>query len=158
MNILALDIATKTGWRTRTASGVWDFKLKADDSKGMRLISFEKQLRATLKKSQINLVVFESYVITPKQANAAHVSLELQGVLKLVCEHLGIEYTSRSPKEIKKFATGNGNASKDAMLEGARLRWAGIDVIDHNHADALWLYDLAEKLYGNCEFALQGAA
>lgn len=32
MKILALDIATKTGWCNNTSSGVWDFNIKKEGS------------------------------------------------------------------------------------------------------------------------------
>ena len=38
MNILALDIATKTGWKTKTASGTWDLKPNRGESEGMRVV------------------------------------------------------------------------------------------------------------------------
>ena len=38
MKILALDIATKTGFATDLTSGVWDLKLKKGESNGMKLI------------------------------------------------------------------------------------------------------------------------
>jgi crossover junction endodeoxyribonuclease RuvC len=48
-----------------------------------------------------------------------------------------------SPGEIKKAATGNGNASKAEMILAARDRWDGVDIsISDNEADALWCAEL----------------
>lgn len=44
------------------------------------------------------------------------------------------------PRKIKKHATGNGNASKDMMLESAKAKWPACEYDDE--ADALWLLDL----------------
>jgi Holliday junction resolvasome RuvABC endonuclease subunit len=67
---------------------------------------------------------------------------ELQGQVKVVCEDLGIQYRGYSSQEIKKFATGKGNANKAAMIEAAKnkLDYPGKD---DNEADALWLLELA---------------
>ncbi|MCO5166610.1 MAG: hypothetical protein M9894_09620 [Planctomycetes bacterium] len=45
---------------------------------------------------------------------------------------------SPTPAEVKKHATGRGNASKADMVEAARQRWR-IAVDDHNQGDALCL-------------------
>lgn len=149
MRILALDIATRTGWaHSLGASGVWDLKVKSDESGGMKLIRFESKLNE-IAKVGINLVAFEAVRnVGPRQGRAVVCQAELQGVLKRWCEEMGIDYRGYSPSEIKKHATGKGNANKERMLEAARERWPDVDLIDDNHADAKWLLDLAMKEYG----------
>ena len=44
-NILALDIATKTGWRTKTSSGVWDLKPNRGESEGMRVVRSKSKVK-----------------------------------------------------------------------------------------------------------------
>jgi Holliday junction resolvasome RuvABC endonuclease subunit len=61
------------------------------------------------------------------------------------CYDNSIEYRGYSPSEIKKHATGKGNANKDAILKAARQRWPDVEIVDDNEADALWLLDLAQK-------------
>lgn len=139
-NLLALDIATKTGWATTTASGVWDLAPKKDESKGMALIRFKAKLTEIVKAEEINLVVFE-------RPAGMHVSSvisqsEKHGVLKLFCEENSIEYKAYSASEIKRFATGKGNAGKPLMIQAARDKY-GIEPIDDNHADSLHIYHLA---------------
>jgi Holliday junction resolvasome RuvABC endonuclease subunit len=46
-------------------------------------------------------------------------------------------------KQLKKWATGKGNASKKAVFEAARVRWPDIRIQDDNQADALWILDAA---------------
>ena len=58
--ILALDLATKTGWalRDRTgaiASGVQEFSLKRGESKGMRFLRFRKWLRDMLALGEMGI-------------------------------------------------------------------------------------------------------
>jgi Holliday junction resolvasome RuvABC endonuclease subunit len=59
------------------------------------------------------------------------------------CEERKIPYEGIPVATIKKHATGKGNAKKDAMMEAARARWPSVALEDDNHADALWIGDLA---------------
>lgn len=136
---LALDIATSTGWCTRTASGTWDFKLKKDESKGMRLIRFRAKLRETCELEQIKLIVFEQLATYGKFPN--FVAAEMQGVLKLFCEENKIEYRSYAPKAIKLWGTGSGGAKKLKMIDAAKKYKP--DVESDDEADAIILYHFA---------------
>lgn len=142
MNILALDIATNTGFCTTTASGVWNLTPRKNESKGIRLIKFKASLREICELEKINLVVFEGAVTYGKFPN--HVAVEMQGVLKLFCEENNIEYKSYMPTEIKKFATGKGNAKKEQVILSAKTRF-NYEGFDDNEADAICLYHLALK-------------
>ena len=144
-NILALDVATKTGWCTKTAYGTWDFSLKRDESAGMRLVRFKAKLREICALEEINLITFE--LSQGFHQNAVIVQSELHGVLKLFCEENKINYRSFAPSEIKKFATGKGNANKDAMVQAAVNRY-GYFGNDDNTADALHIYHLTRQSLG----------
>lgn len=50
----------------------------------------------------------------------------------------GVRVVELGPSQLKKFATGRGNADKAAMRV-ALLKRAGLDVADDNQADAWWL-------------------
>ena len=151
LKLLSLDPATKTGWAffdgNNTISGVFDFKIKRDESGGMRLIRFKARLNEIYNSDPpIDIVVFEAARHAgPHMQGALVVQAELQGVLKSWCEEKKIEYRGYSPKEIKKHATGSGNANKDKMLAAAKEKWPDIDIIDDNMADSLFLLDLARK-------------
>ncbi len=142
LKILALDIATMTGYCTTTTSGVWNLTPRKNESKGIRLIKFKASLREMVQLEQINLIVFEGAVTYGKFPN--HVGIELQGVLKLFCEENSIEYRSYMPTEIKKFGTGKGNAKKDQMIQVAQEKY-GYQGNNDNEADAIILYHLAIK-------------
>lgn len=147
MNILAIDPATKCGWATDTAGGVWDLSIRRDESGGMRLIRLKAKLLEVVKACSINVVVFEAARnAKASMQGALVVQAELQSVIKTVCEELGgVEYRGYSPAELKKHATGKGNSNKAAMVEAATVKWPHIAIEDDNHADALWLLDLAKK-------------
>lgn len=144
MKILALDVATKCGWATETASGMWDFKIKKDESSGMRLIRFRSKLKELLSLEGINLITFESPAVYSKHPN--FVQLEMHGVLKIFCDDNNIQYRAFAPTEVKQFATGNGRAGKPAMIAAAKekLAYTGND---DNEADALWIYQITKTYY-----------
>jgi Holliday junction resolvasome RuvABC endonuclease subunit len=151
VKILALDLATRTGWAHSSGpSGTWDLSVRRDESGGMRLVRFQGKLGEMLRAAGIDLIVFEvPGFVGPGQMSAAFQS-ELQGVLKLWCESGGepIEYRGYAPKEIKKHATGKGNANKEMMLAAARAKWVDRTIGSDHEADALWLLDLTQKELG----------
>jgi Holliday junction resolvasome RuvABC endonuclease subunit len=145
MPILALDPATKMGWAlSPLISGVWDLSLKRDESMGMKFMRLRAKLNELLENYRIQLVVYESARnAAPKMQGALVHQAQLQAIIIDWATTAGIESKGYSPKEIKKWATGNGNASKDAMLAFAKKRWLGVQILDDNHADALLLWQMA---------------
>lgn len=148
MKILAIDPATKCGWAHSSGiSGTWDFKILRDESAGMRLIRFRGKLNEIYKDVGVDLLVFESARDSKgKRQGALVVQSEIQGVIKSWCEDHKVDYRGYSPKEVKKHATGNGNASKEAMVDAAEAKWKRV-IEDDNEADALWILDLAQSTY-----------
>lgn len=143
MNILALDIATTTGWATEHASGTWNLKPARGESEGMRVVRFRAKVKEIIESMNINLVSYERPAGQHK--SSIMVASEMVGVLKTLCEDLNVEYASYSATEIKKHFTGKGNANKDAMVAEAIRKFPDVTIIDDNHADALALYDLTKK-------------
>ena len=144
-NILALDIATKTGWKTRTASGVWDLKVNRGESESMRVIRFRAKVKELIELENIDLVAYERAAGMYK--SSIIVESEMIGVLKLLCNELNVALACYSATEIKKFATGKGNAKKEAMIEAAKE--LGYNPKDDNEADAIHIYRLCEKDINN---------
>jgi Holliday junction resolvasome RuvABC endonuclease subunit len=145
--ILSLDVATKCGWALGDltaieASGVWDFSVKKDESSGMRLVRFKTKLHELFSTRKIEMVTFERSAGMHKAPII--VQSELHGVLKIVCEDLGIKYKAYSATEVKKFATDKGNANKDAM-RGALSAKHNILKLDDNEIDAIWILKLTQK-------------
>ena len=147
MKILALDPATHCGWaHSLGASGEWDLSVRRDESGGMRLLRFTGKLVEVMRSPGVDLVVFEAARhAMPKMQGTLVVQAEMQGVLKALCEERLIEYRGYSPSEIKKHATGKGNANKQAMQRAAMKRFG--KAVGDNEADALWLLDLATRDY-----------
>lgn len=134
--ILALDPATKTGWATKDDSGMEIFSKDACDRVG----EFYRWLINLVLSDDIEMIVYEK----PGGANYNGVRShsQLEGVIMLVAGITGCGFLGLSAGEIKKFATGNGRAKKDEMIQACKEK-LGIDPIDDNHADAAWIYDYA---------------
>lgn len=145
MNILALDPATKTGYaHSNGLSGVWDYTHKLDQSPGLRLLKFRRDLERFREKYGIDLVGYEApRGFGMQRALVSH--SEFQGIIKAFCEEHKILYRGYSSTQIKKHATGGGTASKDQMKEAAAFMFAPTMIIDDNHADALWILDITTK-------------
>lgn len=136
--LLALDIATHTGWKTESASGVWSLKPNRGESEGMRVVRFKAKVRQMIELEHINLIAYERPAGLHK--SSIMVASEMVGVLKDLCIEVGVDLCCYSASEIKKFATGKGNANKDAMVKSAKE--LGFNPEDDNEADAIHLYNL----------------
>lgn len=145
INILAIDQASKAGWATKNASGVWDFSTRKDESQGMKLLRFRAKLKEVCQLEEINLIAYERVAGFHKSA-IIHAS-KMVAIIESFCEENNIEYKAISATEIKKFATGKGNANKDKMIESARLK-LGYEGDDDNEADALWIYQVVKHELG----------
>lgn len=146
MKILALDPATKCGFAHSSGpSGTFDLSIRKDESGGMRLIRFRAKLDEVKATAGVDLVVFEASR-NSKFGNAIRVAAQLQGVIEMWCTDNGVEYRGYSPAEIKKHATGKGNAGKEQMLEAASNR--GWNPETEDECDALWVLDLARRDLG----------
>ena len=141
MNILALDIATKTGWKTKTTSGTWDLKPNRGESEGMRVVRFKSKVKELVGIEGITLIAYERPAGMHKAS--IMVASEMVGVLKDLCIEMNINLACYSAQQIKKFATGKGNAGKPEMIEAAKK--LGYSPVDDNEADAIHLYHLAQK-------------
>lgn len=79
-------------------------------------------------------VVVEAPILHPKHPSGSIGLVVLHGILRGVAIDGGHEVCTVTPSELKRYATGKGNADKDAMVAAARrLGWEGDD---HNEADA----------------------
>ena len=140
---LALDLGTTSGFCIgqhdgALISGTWNFKPGRYDGGGMRFVRFRKALDELYATMPFSIVHFEE-VRAHKGVDAAHVYGGLMATLQAWCEERSIPYGGVSVQDIKKFATGKGNASKDDMI--AAMRALKFEPVDDNQADAiaLWL-------------------
>jgi hypothetical protein len=143
--ILALDLGTVTGWALRDHeglihSGSQSFKPRRFDGGGMRYLRFTDWLSDLDRMAgPFGRVVFEE-VRRHAGTDAAHIYGGLMATLTAWAELRGVPYQGVPVGSIKKFATGKGNANKDAMMAAAR-GW-GHAPADDNEADAIALLRL----------------
>ncbi len=150
MKILALDLATSTGWALCMAdghieSGVQIFDLKRGESPGMRFIRFRKWLNFMVAGfSEGDLVAFEQ--AHHRGGAATQLAVGLSTRVLEICAERSLEHTSVHSATLKKFVTGVGNASKEWMLKEAR-RLYGPDIESHDEADARHLLRYVMETY-----------
>ena len=145
MKILSLDIASKTGWCIdMNLYGTWDFKTRKDESMGMKLIRFKAKLKEIYKLENFDIVAYERPA--GRHAHAIIHQAKLIGIVEKFCEENNVEYKSYSASEIKKFATGKGNANKQQMIDAAKAKYDYLGD-DDNEADAIhMLYLIKDEL------------
>ena len=149
--ILALDLGTTTGWALRgydglITSGTTSFKSGRYDGGGMRYLRFTGWLTEIDRLSgPIEAIWFEE-VRRHAGTDAAHVYGGLMASLTSWGELRGVPYEGVPVGTIKKYATGRGNADKQAMIAAARAR--GFSPADDNEADAIAILLWAIELQG----------
>ena len=144
MILLALDLGTSTGWcvgdapdATVVLSGVEKLRPGKYDSYGMGAVRFEAMLEKLHAGRRFDHVVYEA-VRAHKGTDAAHVYGGLMTTLQKWCEKRAIPCEGVAVGAIKKFATGKGNAGKDAMI-AAVTAW-GYQPETSDQADAVALF------------------
>lgn len=87
-----------------------------------------------------SLVLIEGYSYNSR--NGGERLGELGGVIRVALYEAGVPYVEVSPPQLKKYATGKGNASKDTVY-GAAVHRAGREFATTDEADAWWLCQMA---------------
>lgn len=145
--ILSLDIGTNCGWAHSSGpSGVERFEQRRGDSPGMRWLAYVAWLQRMLLTAPFEIIVYERPGFLKSRA-ANHVLNVMVGLTEKVAAEQRLEITFRESKEVKKWATGKGNADKAAMLAAAQQKF-GPHITNDNEADALWLLDLVKRDLG----------
>ena len=164
--VLALDLATSTGWALRdtsgqVTSGVQTFDLRRGESAGMRFLRFRAWLREIMALAGGNgVVAFEQ-----AHHRGGHATSLAVGLVTVVLEEAaaqGWETTSVHTATLKKHATGKGNASKGEMIGAAVRRWHSVrpfrlqftttsECCDEDEADALCVLAWALEQIGEAQ-------
>jgi Holliday junction resolvasome RuvABC endonuclease subunit len=163
--LLALDIATKTGWcygrvplrgataieaasspPARPESGVLRVMTEAGGV-GHFLAEFHFRLTRLLYDKRPAGLIIEAPLM-PKMTSYETVRklMSMAGIAEMLADQRGIRWRAvAQPASVKKHWTGKGNAKKDDMIAACRQR--GWWVADDNEADALAIWDLGCHLY-----------
>lgn len=141
--LLALDVATTTGYYSLHGSGAWDFR--ATRSRRTYL-AFYRTLREFILRHGIRRIVAEDVSFNAHNRDLRKLS-ELRGIVLLVSEELEmlpVEFVNVAA--LKKFATGDGRADKGRMIaaciDGYRFHPAS-----HDEADAFLLFHYYVRKY-----------
>ena len=145
MNILALDLASATGWATlydgNISSGVQEFGLKRGESAGMRFLRYRAWLK-TMEEfcpNEVELIVYEQAHHRGGAATQLCVGL-VTDTLAFAAD-IGAETMPVHSAVLKKWATGKGNSNKEKMIDAAKAM--GCRPKDDNEADAFLLLKYA---------------
>jgi len=147
MNILAIDPGTKCGYcvmqgKRIIASGTWDLSVKRGEGGGMRFIRLRKYLDEVCKQYPPDFVLYEASGHFRSIAASA-VYHGIVGKIMEHCEDGKLAYEGVPLATLKVYATGKGNANKEAMRAAAERRLSGVfhglSEADDNEIDAVWL-------------------
>lgn len=145
-HILALDIATHCGYFSVHESGTWNFTEGKRRNGNKQHLSLKDTLTAFIREHGIQRIVAEDVSVNNHFFDMRKLA-EFRGVLLCVCDELDMpEPEFVNPKVLKKFATGNGNASKDDMKQAYTARFNRLP-LDDNEADAFWLFQYYVSKY-----------
>lgn len=116
-------------------SGEWDLSNSKHEAWAMRGIKLKRRLSEINGIVQIDRVGYE-VVAAHKGAYAAHAYGMYMAALQEWCIERGVPFEGVSVGTLKRFATGKGNANKEAMKTAVRERWQVFTDSD-NEADAV---------------------
>lgn len=139
-SVLALDLGQKTGWAARNAdgavaSGTAEFKPGRFEGGRMVFLRFRAWLQGVdATTGGVGAVYFEE-VRSHRGVAAAHAYGGFLAHLTAWAEANKVPYAGVPVGTIKRHATGNGSADKEAVI--AAVRALGFDPADDNEADAL---------------------
>lgn len=150
MKILALDLATKTGWALLasgiTSSGVVSFangtKKAASKHAGGPFSRCDAWMFEQLLNGGLPDVIIYEEVYRWMSQHAANSYNGYRAMMISNASLLGVRCIGYSPPTIKKHFTGRGNANKSAMIAEARRKWPTLHIIDDNQIDALAILSL----------------
>lgn len=146
--ILCLDLGTTTGWAyivrgvERVSGGSQSLDGSRSEGEGYRYAMFESWLSRLCHDLGPEAIYVED-VRRHNGTSAAHVYGGLRAVAAAVAWRRRIPLIAVGVGQIKKHATGNGNADKALMVTTQQAK--GRAVVDDNHADALALLDYARS-------------
>lgn len=149
MNVLGLDLSlTSSGFAYRIGSGrIHTGTITPKAHKGVpRLVYIRRCIEMIIMEHGTSHAVIEGYSMGKFQMQRAHSTGELGGAIKMMLWEKRISILIVSPKGLKKFATGNGNATKPQVQGHIMTHW-GYRVTQEDEADAFVLMNAGEAYW-----------
>lgn len=147
---------TRTGWAAITyETGEWvrGGTIRTDSRLNLlpRLTEIRRQTWDVLEQFDHGVdVAIESGIAHRSGEVTRKLAMAWAAVAMATSDRLGIEPHEVNISTAKKLATGNGHASKDAVVTAAVDRWGG-DACDVDIADAAWIAESC-RLHMHQEF------
>lgn len=140
--ILALDMASHTGWAFQDRAG------RIETGVALFLGTLNpgdrwKRFHDWLGWYAVDLVVYEEPFVHASHKQGYGLGYGFEAILQLFCAQQKIRCVGVNAAHLKKWATGRGNADKFAMLKFARSM--GWEMSDDNEVDARWLLEYARE-------------
>lgn len=155
--IVALDLSlTSTGmaWGVTAAGWPQVTRVESKPPRRVTLASRSHRLRTiagevTQRCAGADLVLVEAPTYSGKTTGSAH---DRAGLWWLVVGRLtgaGLNVVEVELHAVKMYATGRGNADKDAVLAAVVRRYPHVEVTGNDEADALVLYAMGARFCGS---------
>jgi Holliday junction resolvasome RuvABC endonuclease subunit len=146
IEILALDIATRTGYYSLMESGTWNFTESISRNNRKEHKDFRDTLMKFIVKNGIRLIVAEDLNVNNHFTDIRKLA-GFRGILFEICDELNLpEPCFVNVSTLKKWATGNGRADKEAMIQASKEKYNYYPV-DDNAADACHLFHYFIRKY-----------
>ncbi|KAA6302892.1 MAG: hypothetical protein EZS26_001062 [Candidatus Ordinivivax streblomastigis] len=146
IEILAVDIATRTGYYSLHESGTWNFSESKHRNDNKQHKDFRDTLMKFIIKNAIRFIVAEDVNVNSHFTDMRKLS-EFRGILFEICDELNLpEPCFVNVSTLKKWATGNGHADKKAMIAACKEKYNYFPT-DDNAADACHLFHYFTRKY-----------
>lgn len=137
--VLGLDIATMCGYYSTHEAGAWNFYESKARNDNKQHKAFRDTLISFIARHGIKQVVAEDVNVNNHFIDMRKLS-EFRGILLEVCDELCLEEpVFLNVGSIKKFATGNGRATKLDMINACVTKYNYRPRTD-DEADAFWVF------------------
>lgn len=152
MDVAGLDLSmTGTGVATSRAGQVETSIIRPQGTGDQRLAQIAHRVLSRCAGAE--LVLIEGYL---NHSHTAGITGMVHGAVRTALIEAQIQYATFPPSNLKKFATGRGNATKTDMALAA-LKRGGMEFRDDNQCDAWWLMVAALAYTGAWLFDLPAA-
>lgn len=146
MNLLFLDVSTKTGWAAYfnddtcppyTEAGKAIFEAKRGESSGIRFLNFRVWLNRIVDIVRPAIIGYEQ--AHHRGGAATELCVGFITRVQEVAAHRGIEYVPLHSATLKKYITGSGRGDKSQVMEAVKKLYPDIKEAhkDDDIADAL---------------------
>ncbi len=118
-----------------------------------RIVDIQENLSDGEKWQAPDLIVIEGFSYGSKGRSVfdiAYLGWRIREELEWLKEQDNIPWLEVPPSQLKKFATGQGNANKEIILQQVYKRW-GVEFSDNNQADAYVLAQIGRAYLGEVE-------